>query len=826
VKALLGGLALAAGIAVALSTTGRPPVPAATAADSTGEGLHGVWVFLDPDSARSELPPPLGADVQARRPLLDTDRPVNPQLVARIAATGARVRVVSRWLRAVAIDGDSAALARVRALPAVTRLEPIRTAEPASAVTVPWPEAAIATTPGLAAGYAFGRRAPMPAAAASFAVGPRAAQDSTFYGPIFSALRELNIPVLHELGFSGAGVRIGILDTGFLLGHEALAGRTVLGQFDFIHNVPGVSDRPGDLFQQSRHGTAIMSLLAGYAPNRYVGGAWGAQYFLAKMKLGGDFDSRGDEDRWVEAAEWADAGNVRIINSSIGFRSRFIDREQIPYGDLDGNTTVTTRMADEAARRGILVIAAMGNNGPQAGTLWAPADADSIISVGAVDSLLPGRTALPTIISSRGPTADGRTKPELSARGGRIVAASVQTLTAYEGNLSGSSYAAPLIAASAALFMEAWPNLSIMAVRQALMLAGSAASAPNNVVGFGVPDVAAAIMFPDGIVLTQNSLTSKDLQGNLTTIIPTFRWETPQTHPRMRPITYRIEVARDSQFQNIIFADSVVEANIYTARLPLRPVERAWWRVVATSPLGVRRVSPPQPAFRVPSWVRLLEPNEPEPVFTEDPRPQLSWAPLAAPEPVGPFVYDVQIISVATGQIVQQIRGLTTSSTRVNEPLTPNQSYRWRVIARTQAGAADTVQSLGPFVITSTEAPPATILYQNFPNPFPNFVAGEGGTRVWFDLAQDGPVELAVYDLRGRLIRQLIPGRADCGTIVLRAGLYGRTGQTVNGIEEGCALTAWDGRDARGDRVARGVYVLRLRAGGVTDVKRMLFMPD
>jgi subtilisin family serine protease len=797
VKRLAGGLMLAAVLAAVLV---GPPMLRSTAAADTMR--YRVWVFLHPDSARSELPPAVGVDVLARRPLFDTDRPVNPELVARVAASGADVQSVSRWLRAIAVDADSATLRRLRDMPFVIRIEPVRSA-------------VVADGGGSALPFAF-----------SPAASPQQ-QDSAFYGPTWRGLSELNIPLLHNLGFTGAGVRIAILDTGFLLGHETLAGRTVPGQFDFIHNTTGVGDRPGDPPTQSRHGTAVMSLLGGYRPTRFVGGAWGAEFFLAKVKIGDSFDRAGDEHRWVAGVEWADAQNVRLINSSIGFRDNFIDRPQIPYGDLDGNTTITTRMADEAARRGILVVVAMGNSGPQAGTLWAPADADSVVSVGAVDSLTAARQAVPAFISSRGPAATGRTKPELSARGSFVVAASHQGLTTYEGNLSGSSYATPLITAGLALFLEAWPNLSIMAARQALMLAGSSAAAPNNVVGFGVPDVAGAVMFPEGIVLTQNSLATIDLQGNLTTVTPTFRWETPQKHPRMGDVTYRIEVARDSLFQSIIFVDSVVEANIYTARLPLRPVDRAWWRVVARSEVGITRVSPRQPSFRLPPWVRLLSPNEAEPVFTEDPRPQLSWAPLAVSQPIGPFNYDVEIISVATGQIVQQLRNLTTSSVRVPDPLVPNQAYRWRVIARTQNGMADTAQSISTFVITSTEAPPATILYQNFPNPFPNHSAGEqGGTRFWFDLHTDGPVELAVYDLRGRLIRRLIPARSDCGTVSLKAGLYGRAGQAVNGVEEGCALFTWDGRDERGSQASRGVYVVRLRAGGVTDFKRMLFMPN
>jgi serine protease AprX len=773
------------------------------AAAPPGES-HAVWVWLDPAAAASELPPMVGDDVVAARAVLDTDRPVDPALVARIAATGAHVRTVSRWLRAVAVDADSATLARLHALPEVMRITPIRTGEPAAARS---PD---------------GRPPAHPFAAAAAASQP----DSAFYGATWAALRELNIPVLHELGFRGEGVRIAILDGGFFLGHESLRTRTVVQQRDFISRDDNVDLEPFDAPNQRRHGTLVWSLLGGLREGLLVGGAYEASFYLAKVRNIGSA-SRADEDRWVEAAEWADSLGVHIINSSIGFRDDWTDRPPIPYGQLDGNTTATTRAADEAARRGILVVVAIGNTGPATGSLWAPADADSIIAVGSVDRLLPGRVAVPTDISSRGPTADGRTKPELAARGANLVAASTFDAVSYEGGLIGSSFATPFITAGAALFRQAWPNLSIMAVRDALMLAGSDALRPNNVTGHGVPDVAAAIMFPGGIVLAANSLSSLDLQRSLTTVLPTFRWETPLVHARMRPILYTVQVARDSAFTDVVYSDTIREASLLTARAPLLPLERAWWRVIAEAPTGVQRVSPPQPRFRVPSWVRLLSYNEPEAVFTDSLRPTLSWAPLAAPAPVGPFTYDVHVISVATGQVVQQMLGLTTSSVRVPDPLVPNLAYRWRVIVRTQTGVSEIVESLAPFVVISDEAPPATILYPPFPNPFPNFATGITGMRVWFDLHEDGPVELHVYDLRGRLVRRLIPARADCGAVTLRAGLYGRGSQPINAdAAPGCALSAWDGSHERGHRVAAGVYVVRLRAAGVTDVKRVLFMPQ
>lgn len=788
----LASAAVAAAVVALLVTAVAARAPRAGVAPTLP---YAVWVVLDGMYAQSDLPPAVGPDALALRELLDTDRPISPDAIARIEETGARVRYASRWLRAVSVDADAAMLRRLARMDGVRAIVPLRSMEAGG----------LASTTTLL----------------------ESMQDSTVYGATWRPLSELNIPVLHQpaLDFTGSGIRIAILDTGFNLTHETVAGRTVARQRDFVNNDNDVSNQPGDPLQPDaeRHGTFVWSLMAAHRPGRMVGGAYNATFYLAKVDIP-VVDTRGDEDRWVAAIEWADSLGVRLVNSSIGFRGPFLDRPTIPYGDLDGNTTITTRMADEAARRGILVVVAIGNAGPNEGTLWAPADADSVIVVGAAEPLNGGRATAATI-SSRGPTADGRVKPDVVARGTNLTAASSIAPAAYEVGLSGSSYSAPLITAAAALFMEAWPALSIMAVRDALRMAGSDARAPNNNVGYGLPDVAAAVMMPDGLHAVR--ATPTDVDGKLTTIAPTFFWSAALIHSRMRPIRYTLEVASDSFFVNTIYTDTVSEAFSLTARQPIRSIDQAWWRVTARSESGVTRVTAQQPPITVPAWVRLLTLTGQVSEFITETRPELSWAPLSAPAPIGPFTYDVQVLTSA-GTVIQTMRNLQTSSVRVPDPLTPNQAYRWRVIARTATGVADTVESGVPFVIESNEAPPATILYPPFPNPFPNFVVGHSSMHVWFDLSQATGVTLSVHDTRGRLVRQLIPARPECGRDVqLPAGQYGRSGQSQPpGVNGECVLTEWDGRNRAGDRVPRGVYIVRLRAAGVEDVQRILFLPD
>jgi serine protease AprX len=787
----------AVGVAVLLAAALAAVLAAAGAGVRGRPGPH--WVFFKPDAARGTGPAAISDVAGARRAALGidplpTDLPLPADLLAGIEAAGARIRHGSRWLRAVSVDADAATLRRLRTHPAVASIRPVGRLAVSAA--------------------ANGRPFAVPAHAAG------SVNDSAFYGPNWGAVRELGVPAAHLVGFTGAGVRIAILDAGFDPRHEVLSTRRIFRTRDFINGGTDVTDRPGE--DLARHGTAFWSLLGGYRPGAIVGPAYDAEFVLAKIHRRPG-DSTADEDRWVAAVEWADSIGVRIIASAVSFRSDFTDREPYPFSAMDGNTTITSRIADEAARRGILVVTAMGNRGPAPGTLGAPADADSVIAVGAVNALgapaeFPGAGA-----TARGPTADGRRKPEVSARGVGLFGATLPGVSSYATDLAGTSFATALIAGVAAQFIQAWPDIGPIGVRRALQLSGSRAGQPNDNVGWGVPDIGAAILFPEG--LNPVAVSTVDLENRLTTMVPTFSWAAPLVQPRMRPVVYRVEVARDPVFQQVILSDTVTESFALQSRVPLRPATALWWRVSATGALGVRRTSAVRGPFSVPRWARLISPDPERVTFVDTPRPELSWVPLAAPAPVGPLRYDVDVLSAENGQPVQPtMRDLPGSSVVVAQPLLPNVAYRWRVIVRTAAGPADTVVSAQPFVITSETRPPATLLHQNFPNPFPRLDLGRTSTTIWFDLAERSAVELTIHDVRGRLVRRLIPAEPGCGSVTLEPGLYGRT-PGGPGIDPACVVTRWDGTDAHGRVVPRGVYLLRLRAAGRDEVRRMVFAP-
>jgi Subtilase family len=791
-----------------------------------------VWIFLDAAAARDSLPPALSAAALHRRllmhiPLDMRDRPLPPALLRALERAGARVRVRSRWLRAVSAWVAPSALGRIGVLPFVRGIRPVaqlrvtdggngRSRGTSAIVRAPYglrDRGAAARRPVGGAGRAVDRGRPA-------GTGCTAQTQPNFgtpegYGSLYAALLQMRVPQVHALGFTGHGVEIAILDQGFDPDHDALAPLPVMAAHDFVNNDDDVADQPGDVTtpqDPAVHGTATWSLLAACEPGTMLGPAFNATFDLAKVD-DANSETHLDEDRWVAGLEWADSVGARIASSSLAYRA-FDDGSSYSFAQLDGNTLPSTRAAREAARRGVLVVNAMGNGGPGGGTLMAPADADSIIAVGAVDS-----TGAVYVQSSRGPTSNGRTKPELSARGVDMTVASPAGPNAFDAHVSGTSYATPLIAGAAALVMEAWPDLSAMGVRSALLMAGSRARAPDNAVGAGVPDVLAAVSFPGGIA--PFPVQGVDVTGAFTTLSPLFRWNVPLVHPTARPVRYFLELARDSLFAEIAYRDSIGDAFALAVRRAIRPTPAVWWRVVASAANGATLVGPTAGPLSVPDWVRLNNLNSTSGNYVASPRPVFSWHALPAPAPAGPLRFEVDVLDATSLGVVRSMTGLADTTASPTEPLDYNVPYRWRVIASAADATADTVESVAPFVVVSETRPPSTQLYQNFPNPFPAAGAPDGSTQFWFDISESSSVRLAIYDLHGRLVRRLIP-RQGCSAVTLEPGLYGRN---RSGEEDPCVLTHWDGLDDAGRQVVAGVYFARLQAAGVTRSVRILFLP-
>jgi hypothetical protein len=226
-----------------------------------------------------------------------------------------------------------------------------------------------------------------------------------------------------------------------------------------------------------------------------------------------------------------------------------------------------------------------------------------------------------------------------------------------------------------------------------------------------------------------------------------------------------------------------------------------------------------QPAGRTGPRLQLLDPDGATGVSLNTQLPRFSWRSASVTGPPGPWVYELFVTNVAT-QVTRSRAAIVDTVFQYPDTLEANTSYRWHVVARLLNGLASDsvlVRSRSSFVIAPANQPIATLLYQNFPNPFP--AASSPTTCIWFDLRSPSDVRLMIHDLRGNPVRTIVPGPELAGT--LPAGRYGRLREID---ESGCdPRLAWDGTADDGRVVAPGIYLVRLRAGSYESIKKIVF---
>ena len=304
------------------------------------------------------------------------------------------------------------------------------------------------------------------------------------YGSAYTQIDLLNGIALHEMGYQGEGVWIGICDSGYegadvhdVFENMRDEGR-LLGTRDFVY-------KNGIVYSDDHHGTACLGLMAGYIPNTYVGTAPKASYFLCRTE---NINSENviEEYNWVSAAEFLDSLGIDIINSSLGY----IDFDDVQmthdYADFDGKTCVITIGSEIASSKGILCVAAAGNEGDaQFPYVGAPGDGKNVLTVGGVKA-----DGIKTTFSSIGPTYDGRIKPDVMSFAYAVSLASPSG-GFYEGN--GTSFAAPSLAGMTACFWQARNDAPESKIREAIKQSANNYSSPNNEYGYGIPDFEKAL---------------------------------------------------------------------------------------------------------------------------------------------------------------------------------------------------------------------------------------------------------------------------------------------------------------------------------------------
>jgi serine protease AprX len=295
----------------------------------------------------------------------------------------------------------------------------------------------------------------------------------------------IKVDVLHNLGFTGKGMLIALLDAGYASADQLPAldslfqsGR-LLGTRDFVQPGNNVFDPA-----INGHGTMVLSTMAALQPGTLVGTAPHASYFLIRTE-DAPTEYIVEEYNWVSGAELADSIGADIINSSLGYTEFDDPTQNHTYQNMDGNTAIATIGADRAASRGILVVNSAGNSGASPWFyIGSPADGDSVFTIGAVDAL--GNYAS---FSSKGPTYDKRIKPNIATQGQGAAFIAPWGSLSY-GN--GTSFSSPIAAGSMACLWQAHPDLNNMQLMEVVMQTASLANNPDSLMGYGIPDFSAA----------------------------------------------------------------------------------------------------------------------------------------------------------------------------------------------------------------------------------------------------------------------------------------------------------------------------------------------
>lgn len=296
------------------------------------------------------------------------------------------------------------------------------------------------------------------------------------YGTAFRQVEMIGANRMHEAGFTGEGITIAVIDGGF---HNAdrIAGLDnvhILGTRNFVN--------PGhDVFLEGDHGMMVLSCIGSNKPGVQIGTAPGAQFYLLLSEDGAS-EFPIEEDNWCAAVEYADSLGCDICTSSLGYTS-FDDKSMShKYWQLDGKTYINSRSASLAASRGLVILNSAGNSATGRWKLiGAPADADNILAVGAVD-----KDEQNTLFSSIGNSADGRIKPDVMAMGQYCAVFDTDGEITY---VSGTSFSCPILCGGVACLMQACPDAKPEDICRAIRMSGDRAEHPDNVFGHGIPDI-------------------------------------------------------------------------------------------------------------------------------------------------------------------------------------------------------------------------------------------------------------------------------------------------------------------------------------------------
>ena len=391
----------------------------------------------------------------------ETDLPITPRYIDSVRLAGNVIILDgSKWLNQVCIQTtDDAALAKINSMPFVMNSQPLM--RPVNAQST--------------GNNKFNEQI-------NSITGPQSANnilDFYNYGNSFPQIHIHEGEYLHDKGFHGEGMLIAILDAGFyhyqsLPAFDSIRNNhQVIETYDYVANEASVDE-------DHSHGMQCLSIIAGNIPGQLVGSSPKANFYLYRTE---DISSESpvEEQYWAAAAERADSIGVDVISTSLGYNQFNNPVFNHTYDDLNGNTTIIARAADFAAKKGMIVVVAAGNDGA---TSWhfisTPADADSVLAVGAVNAA--GTVAS---FSGYGPSSDGQVKPTVASVG---VATALSSANGQVIAGNGTSYATPNMAGLITCLWQAFPDFTNMEIIKAVIKSSSIYNAPDDRMGYGIPN--------------------------------------------------------------------------------------------------------------------------------------------------------------------------------------------------------------------------------------------------------------------------------------------------------------------------------------------------
>ncbi len=399
-----------------------------------------------------------------------TDLPITPRYIDSIRMAGAvTILNTSKWLNQVAIQTtDAAALAKINSFPFVISTGPLA------------PRNSLVDKPVNKKLDAELTETPNPTAP------NMTTADYYNYGASYGQVRLHNGEFLHNRGFRGQGMRMAVLDAGFfnyltLPTFDSVRNNgQILGTWDFVAGNASVNE-------DNAHGMQCLSTIAANMPGVFMGTAPKTSFYLYRTEdVASEYPI--EEQNWVAGMERADSLGIDISSTSLGYFTFDNPIFNYTYANMDGNTTLSAKGADLAAKKGIICVLAAGNEGNSSWRfIITPSDADSVMAVGAVNT-----SGVVGSFSSYGPSSDGQIKPSVAAVG--VSAVIANTSTGQPGFGSGTSFACPNMAGLTTCLWQAFPEVNNMRIITVMQESATRANNPDDRVGYGIPDMKKAFV--------------------------------------------------------------------------------------------------------------------------------------------------------------------------------------------------------------------------------------------------------------------------------------------------------------------------------------------